>query len=109
MPINWPMVSSTGGDMPQDLQTKVRQALDRFGDLVAEDLQRRGLARVASPLFQTWDGAFVVDPEKVLAVFAEPRGGVLELRWIEVKDRRVDPQQIAIEMQQAFGGCPRRR
>lgn len=103
MPINWPTVANTGGGMPQDQQTKAKQALDRFGDLVAHDLESRGLSRVASPLFQAWDSVFVLDAEKLIAVFAEPRGGVLEQRWAEVKDQRIDSGQVAAGLQQAFG------
>ena len=52
MGLNWPGVSTGGGDMDDAAQKDVRTLLDDFGDAVSRYLSAQGLPPHASPFFR---------------------------------------------------------
>lgn len=82
MPLNWPGVHTSGGNLPEDMQQQVRQMLDDFGDELAARLAALGLPSHASPVHRPFSLAVVRDDAQVL-VGISPATGMPEINWID--------------------------
>lgn len=82
MGLNWPGVSTGGGDMDDATQKDVRTLLDDFGDAVARQLSAQGLPPHASPFFRPFSLVALRDSAQVL-VGLGPSTGVAQLTWLE--------------------------
>lgn len=82
MGLNWPGVSTGGGDMDAAAQRDVRALLDDFGDCVSRRLSALGLPPHASPLFRPFSLVAVRDTGQVL-VGLGPALGMAQLSWLD--------------------------
>lgn len=82
MGLNWPGVSSGGGDMGNETQAEVRELLDDFGDAVARQLAILGLPRHASPFFRPFSLVALRDSGQVL-VGLSLATGMSQLSWLD--------------------------
>ncbi len=82
MGLNWPGVSTGGGDMGVASQKDVRALLDDFGDSVSRQLSILGLPPHASPFFRPFSLVALRDRAQVL-VGLGPASGMAQLSWLD--------------------------
>ncbi|MGW9021098.1 hypothetical protein ACWGOE_06405 [Leucobacter chromiiresistens] len=82
MGLNWPGVSTGGGDMEAAVQTDVRTLIDDFGDAVSRELVRLGLPPHASPFFRPFSLVAIRDSAQVL-IGLGPAVGIAQLTWLD--------------------------
>ena len=82
MGLNWPGVSSVGGDMDATTQQQARQLLDEFGDAVSQHLASMGLPPHASPFFRPFSLVVLRDSVQIL-VGISPAAGMSQLSWLD--------------------------
>lgn len=82
MGLNWPGVSTGGGDMSNETQTQVRGLLDDFGDAVARQLAILGLPQHASPFFRPFSLVALRDSGQIL-VGLSLATGMSQLSWLD--------------------------
>ena len=82
MGLNWPGVSTGGGDMDAPTKQQVREVLDEFGDAVSLHLTSMGLPPHASPFFRPFSLVALRDSVQIL-VGLGPASGMSELRWVD--------------------------
>ncbi len=75
MPLDWPTIQHTSGDMPAEQKTKISADLDSFADRVLAALTSAGLDRFQSPLWQAWDLVAVTNGSTWIAGFCPSKGG----------------------------------
>jgi hypothetical protein len=83
MPLPWPGISTTGGDISGEEQQALTKLLNDFADAVAPLMAQGGFPLHASPLWRPWNLIVVRDAEKVLAAFTPLQGGVSSVRWMD--------------------------
>ena len=86
MGLNWPAVSTFGGDMADETQAQMRALLDDFGDAVARNLAALGLPRHASPFFRPFSLVVIRDSGQAL-VGLTPANGISQLTWFDRPDQ----------------------
>lgn len=82
MALNWPGVSTGGGDMDASTQQQVREVLDEFGDAVSRHLASVGLPPHASPFFRPFSLVALRDSVQIL-VGLSPASGMSQLSWLD--------------------------
>ncbi|MFS0867455.1 hypothetical protein AB3M83_08995 [Microbacterium sp. 179-B 1A2 NHS] len=75
MPLEWPIMQHTAGDMPREQQAEISRHLDFYADQVLGLLGPEGLDRWASPLWQSWELFVVADGSTWMAGFYPSKGG----------------------------------
>lgn len=90
MGLNWPGVSTGGGDMDAAAQKDIRTLLDEFGDSVSRQLALLGLPPHASPFFRPFSLVALRDRAQVL-VGLGPAPGMAQLRWLDDPAQFYDP------------------
>lgn len=103
MPLPWPMIENSGGDLADETQAEARVLLDGFADEVVALLDAAGLPPTSSSLFRPWNLVVVVDAEKLVAVFGQLQGGLALVRWLDRTAELVDPQQVSNQVQVELG------
>lgn len=93
MGLNWPAVSTGGGDMADETQTQMRALLDDFGDAVARNLAAFGLPRHASPFFRPFSLVVIRDSGQALVGLA-PANGISQLTWLDRPDQFYAPHAM---------------
>jgi hypothetical protein len=93
MGLNWPAVSTGGGDMADETQTQMRALLDDFGDAVARNLAAFGLPRHASPFFRPFSLVVIKDSGQALVGLA-PANGISQLTWLDRPDQFYAPNAM---------------
>lgn len=81
MGLNWPGVSTSGGDMDGESQSSARGLLDEFADTLSSQLSILGLPPHASPFFRPFSLVVLQDSVQVL-VGVSPATGIAELTWV---------------------------
>ncbi|WAC53240.1 hypothetical protein [Frigoribacterium sp. SL97] len=94
MGLNWPGVSSVGGDMGDEARIETKQLIDEFGDALARNLARLGLPEYASPFFRPFSLVISRDESQVLLGLAAA-SGVSELFWIDHAAGIFPPAEMA--------------
>lgn len=95
MPLPWPMISTSGGDLPQSDIAVITATLNRLGDMVEAQLGAQGLPPHTSPLFRSWNLYVIRHRGQVTAVFTRLQGGVANVNWMDRPDLVLTPEQIA--------------
>lgn len=103
MGLNWPGVSTVGGDMEADGQTAVREVLDQFGERAQSVLGSLGLPVHASPIWRPWNLVVVRDAEKVIAAFTSLSGGVADLKWLDRSTQLFPPEELVRAVEAELG------
>jgi hypothetical protein len=93
MGLNWPGVSTSGGEMADDKQADVRKLLDEFGTAVAQNLGALGLPHHASPFFRPFSLVAMRDAGQVLVGLA-PAIGISQLTWLDHPDKTYAPRAM---------------
>ena len=92
-----------GGDLSGDLQQKLREALDEWGNLVQATLGALDLPPYASPIFRPWNLIAVVDAQKAIVVFTTLTGGTARLQWIDQPNAIVTPEAVRNQVHEELG------
>lgn len=103
MPLPWPNLSLTGGDLSNEQRAAIQPLLDQVADRVLALLAIRGLPRSASALFLPWNITTVLDAEKVNAYFFPLTGGTAAVRWFDRSSQIVDPQAVVAQYRNEIG------
>jgi len=104
MPLPWPGLTNTGGELPELDREKMREYLDVLGDRVAASLEEQGLTRFASPWFRPFDLAVAKNPDGSYGVILSPlSGGIPMFRWITVQGPPITIEQFVAEIRRQLG------
>ncbi len=105
MPLDWPGISSVGGDLDGEKKEWVKVTLNDCADQVAQLLQVMKLSKFASPIFKPWNLYVLVDSEKAVAIFTALSGGTASIRWIAATGN-VNPENLGRQIQEELGQAP---
>lgn len=103
MPIQWPGISSSGGTLDEEKRTQLREALDKFGELLEGHLADLGLPPWTHPLFKPWNLYVIVDAEKVMFFLTALSGGIATIRWLDYASEIIPFEGAARDIQQQTG------
>jgi hypothetical protein len=103
MPLPWPGISSTGGDIPGEKQQAITRLLDEFADVLAPLIMKAGFQLHASPLWRPWNLIVVQDSEKVLAAFSPLQGGISMIRWVDQSAITMPPASLVASVASELG------
>lgn len=103
MPLPWPGITNTGGDIPGEMQQAIRKLLDDFADVAANLITKAGFQLHASPLWRPWNLIVVRDSEKVLAAFSPLQGGISMIRWIDQSAITMPPASLVASVASQLG------
>ena len=84
MGLNWPGISSTGGDIPDSERPTLQTVLDSFGNHLQSTLESSGFPLHLSPFFRPWSVVVLRDPVSLTAVLSPLTGGIAQVIWSEV-------------------------
>ena len=103
MPLPWPGIQNTGGNIAADVQAQITELLNRWADRVAALLGANRLPNPASPIYRPWNLVVVLDAEKVTALFGLLQGGMALVRWIDESSQLIPIQALTRDVETQLG------
>lgn len=103
MGLNWPTIAQVGANIPEDVQGKIRDVLNKFGDAVSAGLVLQGLPQHLSPIFRPWSLVVFRSASGILAAFSPLTGGVANLNWEDRPDELISLEQVVTLVRETLG------
>lgn len=103
MGLTWPALSNTSSQLGEDTGMRMRASIDRIADAVEAELTARGLPRYASPMWSHWDLSFIADSHRWWFVFLVSKGGVVQIDYIDMRNRTVDEATLREKAAEELG------
>jgi hypothetical protein len=103
MPLPWPGITGSGGNLAPEVQAQIRVLLNAWADRVAVLLATTRLPLASSPIFKPWNLVVMVDAEKVIAVFSALQGGMAAIQWLDQGSQLVPPEALVRDVQTQLG------